>query len=270
MLNFKFKNNLKIIVVIGLLIFLHFIGVLRPLENLSLSIFNPVLDKFYTWSSAWRQNKSIADNQIDFSAQVVDLKSQISSLTVANANLLQSESENKKLRQFLNFPKNNDRTYILANVISQDNFLDAEKSGQNIVIDRGSKDGLRPGLALVNADGVVVGKIIETDNKTSHACLLTNNICKMAVAILNNGHTIGISEGDLGLTVKIDYVDQTETVTINDIVITSGLETDVPAGLVLGRVNQIKNNQNDVWQNISVEPLANFNDLGIISVVLPK
>ncbi|MEI7452131.1 MAG: rod shape-determining protein MreC [Candidatus Falkowbacteria bacterium] len=270
MINFKFKNNLKIIVVIGLLIFLHFIGALKPVENLATGVFQPILGRFYAWSSAWRDNKKMVDARIDYSAQIADLKSQVSSLTVANAGLLQSEAENKKLRQFLNFPKQDNRSYVLANVISQENFLDAEKTGQNIVIDKGKKDGLRPGLALVNSDMVVVGKIIAIDDKTARACLLTNNICKLAVAVLNQGHTIGISEGDLGLTVKIDYVDQTEKVTINDIVVSSGLETDVPAGLTIGRVNQIKNNQNDVWQNISVEPLANFDDLGIVSVVLPK
>ena len=270
MLNFKFKNNIKIVVVIGLLIFLHFVGALRPAENLILNIFKPGLSKLYTWSSAWRATKKEIAAQQDSGARIAALEDQVSKLVAANAGLLAYEDENKKLRQFLNFPKNDNRSYILSNVIAQENFLDAEKSGQNIVIDKGRQDGLRPGLALINDAGVLVGKIIEVDDRVSRACLLTNNACKLAVSVLNDSRTIGITEGDLGLTVKINYVGQTEKININDIVVTSGLESDVPAGLTIGRINQIKNDENDVWQNISVEPLANFDDLGIISVVLPK
>jgi len=270
MVSFKFKNNLKIIVVIGLLIFFHLIGLLRPIEGLITGVFKPVLGKMYSWASDWRASKKEVEQQQDLGARIAELEKQVSTLVVANASLLEYENENKKLRQFLNFPKRDDRSYILSNVISQENFLDAEKSGQNIIIDKGKQDAFHTGLVLVNDAGVLVGKIIEVNDKTSRACLLTNSSCKLAVSILNQNRTIGITEGDLGLTVKINYVSQTEKVNINDIVVTSGLESDVPAGLTVGRINQIKNNENDVWQNISVEPLANFDNLGIVSVVLPK
>ena len=75
--------------------------------------------------------------------------------------------------------------------------------------------------------------------------------------------------GDLGLTVKLNFVGQTEKINLGDIITTSGLEKDIPAGLVIGRVSQINNNQNDVWQNINIEPAVNFDNLRIVSVARP-
>jgi rod shape-determining protein MreC len=114
-----------------------------------------------------------------------------------------------------------------------------------------------------------VGKVFEAGDNSSKICLLTNANCKVAVSILNENRTIGVTAGDLGLTVKLNFVGQTEKINVGDTVVTSGLEKDVPAGLVVGHISQINNNQNDVWQNINIEPVVNFDNLRIVSVARP-
>ncbi len=265
----RIKQHTKIIVVAGLLIFFHFIGLLSPFEKILIRISQPVFGKLYGFGSGWREEHNQAASQIDLNAKVNDLESQVSSLVVENARLKELEDENQKLREYLNFFGEKKNDYVLANVTSQENFLDAVKYGQNIIINKGSKNNLIPGLAVINGQGVVVGKVLEVKENSSRVCLLVNSSCKLAVSVLNQNRTIGVTEGDLGLTVKINFVGQTEKVNQGDIVVTSGLEKDIPAGLVLGRVSQINNNENDVWQNINVEPLVNFDNLGVVSVVLP-
>lgn len=256
-------------VVIGLLIFLHFIGLLSPLEKLIINSSQPLFGKLYAWRSGIRQDQKEKSSGVDLSVKVSDLENQLSALVVANARLKDLENENQKLREYLNFFGQTKLNYVLANVTSQENFLDSVKYGQNIIINKGSKDKLIPGLVVINGQGVVVGKVLEVKDNSARVCLLVNNSCKLAVSILNQNRTIGVTEGDLGLTVKINFVGQTEKINTDDIVATSGLEKDIPAGLVLGRVSQINNNENDVWQNINIEPLVNFDNLGVVSVVLP-
>lgn len=263
----RIKQHLKIIVVAGLLIFLHFIGLLKPLERLIINVSQPAFNKLYNLGSGWKNDQN--NSRIDLSAKVSDLESQISSLVVDNAHLKDLENENQKLREYLNFFNQQKMSYVLANVTSQENFLDSVKYGQNIIINKGSNDKLIPGLVVINGQGVVVGKVLEVKDNSARVCLLVNNSCKLAVSILNQNRTIGVTEGDLGLTIKINFVGQTEKINQGDIVATSGLEKDIPAGLVLGRVSQINNNENDVWQNINFEPLVNFDNLGVVSVVLP-
>lgn len=265
----RVKQHIKIIVVAGLLIFLHFIGILSPFERLLVRISQPIFGKFYGLGSNWRQDRNQKVSQVDLGAKVNDLEDKINGLVVENARLKELENENQKLREYLNFSSQNKMNYILANVTSQENFLDSVKYGQNIIINKGSSDNLIPGLVVINGQGIVVGKVLEVDNNSARVCLLINNSCKLAVSILNDNRTIGVTEGDLGLTIKINFVGQTEKINQDDIVVTSGLEKNIPAGLVLGRVSQINNNENDVWQNINVEPLINFDNLGVVSVVLP-
>jgi rod shape-determining protein MreC len=268
-----FKNRIKlhwkIIVVAGLLIFLHFVGILSPLERLLTRVSQPVFSRLYNIGSGWRENHQQQVSQVDLGARVNDLESQLSSLVVENARLKDLENENQRLREYLNFFNQQKMSYILANVTSQENFLDSVKYGQNIIINKGRANNLIPGLVVINGQGVVIGKVLEVEENSARVCLLINNSCKLAVSVLNQNRTIGVTEGDLGLTVKINFVGQTEKITQGDIVVTSGLEKNIPAGLVLGRVSQINNNENDVWQNINVEPLVNFDNLGVVSVVLP-
>ena len=265
----RIKPHIRIIVVAGLLIFLHFIGVLSPLERFIVKTSQPIFSKLYSLGSDWRKGYNQKNSQVDLNAKVSNLENELSALVVANARLKDLEDENQRLREYLNFFSQQKMNYVLAKVTSQENFLDAVKYGQNIIINQGRASKLIPGLAVINGQGVVVGKVLEVEENSARVCLLVNNSCKLAVSILNQNRTIGVTEGSLGLTVKINFVGQTEKISQGDIVVTSGLEKDVPAGLVLGRVSQINNNENDVWQNINVEPLVNFDNLGVVSVVLP-
>jgi len=39
--------------------------------------------------------------------------------------------------------------------------------------------------------------------------------------------------------------------------------------LVIGRINRLTSSSNDVWQGAEIDPLSDFNQLTIASVILP-
>jgi len=81
------RNVLTFLAVIGLLIFLHFSGILRPVEAFATKVFNPVLVKFYSVSSSIRiyfQEKPEKDRLLKI---IEDLESQVSRLSAENAKL---------------------------------------------------------------------------------------------------------------------------------------------------------------------------------------
>jgi rod shape-determining protein MreC len=67
----------------------------------------------------------------------------------------------------------------------------------------------------------------------------------------------------------MNYIPQLEKVTVGDTVVTSGLSEDIPRGLVIGRVTNVKSISNEVWQTATIEPLLNFKNLTVVSVVIP-
>lgn len=178
--------------------------------------------------------------------------------------------ENEKLRQYLNFLDQNNFDYVLANIVWSENLLNLSNYNQNLVIDKGRADGLSLGLVAVNESGLVIGKIIEVNERNSRLCLISNNFCKLAVSANNSDRSVGVAEGNLGLSIKLNYVSQSESLNLGDMIITSGLEKNIPRGLAVGRINFINKEINDIWQEVNAEALFNLNNLNIVSVIVPK
>ena len=268
---FKWRSKIffRVAAAIIIAVVLHWTGALAPIESLAGRIFSPLLSRFHTLGQKFNQAAERRASQEELISRNEELQKQINDLVVANAKLSDSEQENKQLREYLKFFNEKRYEYHLASIISNENFLDAARYDQNIIIDKGIRDGIEVGQAVVNNQGMVLGKILETKDSFSRACLLTNSACKLAVAIQNENRAIGVTEGELGLSVKINFVSQNEKINIGDIIVTSGLEQGVPAGLVLGKVGRVNNQSNDVWQEIGVEPMVDLKNLSIVSIVRP-
>jgi rod shape-determining protein MreC len=262
------KNNPVVIflVVAGLLIFFHGIGWLRPLEDVLLSAVQPLSGRLYSWGSSL--SSSYRDNQdkTNLQKQITELQNQVATLTVANSQCQETASENKKLQATLHFLKTNNFTGLVADVIAKESVID---SSGDLIINRGTQDGVRAGLGVVSEDGVIIGKVIDVKDTTAVVCLTTSSNCQLAAAIQNQTKTQGLTDGDLGLTIKMNYIPQLEKITGGDMVITSGLGGDIPRGLLIGRVTQVYSASNEVWQEATIEPLTDAANLTVVSVIIP-
>lgn len=271
---FMKKFNLKLIVLfvatVGLLVFLHLVGALAPVERGLSFVLNPAAAKLQAWSSGLRWQYEERVRQGDLSSQLSDLKKQVADLTVKNASLNKVEEENFNLRQHLKFLESGDKKkYVLADVVSREVFSGAKENSGDMIIDKGKDEGIVSGAVVLNEQGAVAGKITEVKEKTSRFMLVTNSACKFAAALQNSTKTAGVTSGNLGLTVDMNYIPQMETISVGDVVVTSGLEAGIPRGLVIGQVAQVNKNGNEIWQSANIQPLADFDSLMIVSVLVP-
>ena len=117
--------------------------------------------------------------------------------------------------------------------------------------------------------GTIVGKIVEAKNNISKVELTNNEQCKIAATILNSEKTTGITQGELGLTIRMDFIPQSEEIKIDDIVVTSGLEQTIPRGLVIGKISDVNRENNELWQTARLNTLIDPSDLVIVSVLVP-
>jgi len=264
------KNNpiLIFLVVFGLLVFFHSVGVLRPVENIILNIFKPVNSQFYSWGNAFNHSYQDRANQASLLTQVDSLTKEVARLTVANSQQKELTEENLKLRSQLKFLADNNFKAVAAEVISRESLTEGSGEGQDLVINKGTRDGLSLGQAAVNEEGLIIGKVIEVKETVSKICLTTSQECKLAAAIQNSTKTQGITDGDLGLTIKMNYIPQLEHIAVGDTVITSGLGDKIPRGLVIGKIIEIRNESNEVWQDATIEPLVNLNNLTVVTVII--
>lgn len=267
----RIKKNrvVTFLAVIGLLVFLYFIGVLKPAENFISRMLNPVLSDFYSLGSDIRFAYNKQTTKVDLFSEVEGLRKEVNRLTEENANLKTLEQENEILREHLDFYNNKEYNYVLANVISRGEIGDLEGQIEKIVIDRGGNSGVISGAAVVSSEGIVVGKVSVVKENISEVLLSNNSKCKFAATILNEDKTSGITEGKLGLTIEMNFIPQDREVKDNDIIITSGLEQLIPRGLVIGKIVGVQQDSNELWQIATIEPMVSPESLIIVSVLLP-
>ena len=269
MLKLDIKKTFLFGAVIGLLIFLHFVRILNPIENTLIFILNPFTTSISSIASGISDNYHDGQDKQELANQVILLEKERNQLLSENVQLKIIEEENQNLRQHLEFLTENKYNYVLANVISRGSFLKSSENEQVIMIDKGLRDGIFPGLALVNSEGMIVGKIFSVEGSLSEAYLIVDQNCKLAAMIQNKDRTIGVTQGNLGLTIKMDFIPQTEEIFQGNVVVTSGLEENIPKGLVIGKVIQVNQDNNEVWQNAVIEPMVNLDSLSVLSILLP-
>jgi len=263
------KPFLIFVVVFGLLFFLHLIQVLRPLENFLLYLIKPVSSKLYSLGNSFDQSYTDSRDKTDLNVKIADLTSEVARLTVDKAAWQEVTEENQKLRRQLNFLSANNFKAVTANVLAKEAAAETGEQSQDLIIDKGARDGLRLGLGVISEEGVIVGKIMDLKETSARICLTTSPDCKLPAAIQNQNKTQGLTDGDLGLTIKMSYIPQLEKIAYSDIVVTSGLGGNIPRGLVIGKVVQVKNESNEVWQEATIESLVNLNNLTVVAVIIP-
>ena len=263
------KNLLFFIAIILILVILHFLKVLSPLEKIATSIINPFSTKIYSVSSDIRMTYGEQSKKSELLEVIKELEQKNSQLLAQQAESSGLQEENESLRKHLDFLRDRKEKYVLANIISQELLDYYNRDNKNVLINRGRDDGVYPGLVVLDQGGAVVGKVMESKNTISSICLVNNSNCRFAASLQNEDKTVGITNGDLGLTTKMDLIPQLEKVEKGDLVVTSGLERDIPHNLVIGEVVEVKNSSNEVWQQAIIQPMINLKTLRIVSVLIP-
>ena len=264
------KKTFTYLAVIVLLIFLHSTGIARPLESFLANTLNPVFEIFYSGASKIRNVYGGQVDKRDFNLIIAELEKENRKLFAENAKLKTLEEENEYLKKQIDFRKENNYKYVVAGIVSRNDLMNNSSEEKSIIINMGTKDGVENGLVLLDSEGVVIGKILEARDSVSRACLTVDKKCKFAVAIQNQDRTSGVAEGELGLTIKMDLIPQTEILEKGDIIVSSGLESNIPRGLVIGKVSELIKENNNLWQKAIIEPLVDFDSLVMVSVILPN
>jgi len=252
----KKKTIIAVSFVIFVTILLHFSGWLSPLENRIKNILNIGVGYIYKFNL----NVNEQQNQ---TLVCPDLQTELNKLKIDKAKLTIIEEENKQLRNQLNFFENKQIKHTGAQVVGRD----FEPFSSSIILNKGLKDGVQEGNPVVASGGVLVGKIIKSEDTTSVVRLINDNQSRIAGTLTNKDTSIGLVEGGYGISVHMNLIPQNETINIGDTVITSGLEAGIPRGLLIGTVESVEKEPYQPFQKAILQPLSNLNKLFLVSVI---
>jgi rod shape-determining protein MreC len=132
-------------------------------------------------------------------------------------------------------------------------------------IDKGTRDGLRPDMAVIAPAGVV-GRLIMPSARASKVQLLIDRNAA-AGALIERSRAQGLVIGNGGDRLRMDYVPGSADVKVGDRVVTSGIDGIYPKGFVIGQIESI-NRGAGVFSDIEIRPAVAFSSLEAVLVVV--
>lgn len=136
-----------------------------------------------------------------------------------------------------------------------------------LIIDKGTDDGLAAGQAVIYKDNYI-GRIKEISSKKSKVLLSTDPDSKISAYGANEGGKAkGLLTGQFGSETLLDKILHQEPIKEGDLVYTEGTEEEIPRGLVLGKVEQVIEKDNEVFKQAKVKPIFELSTLDVVFVV---
>lgn len=175
------------------------------------------------------------------------------------------EKENKRLRELLAFSRSTRWESRAARVVGE-NIKDFRHT---LLLDKGSRQGLRRGLPVMVADGVV-GRIWRCSPQHSHVLLITDPASRVAT-LVQRTRTRGVVRGQgQDRLLQLDYALRRQEIRPGDVVLTSGTGQIFPKGLLVGRIEKVRKPDYGLFQYPQVAPSVDFSRLEEVLVLFPR
>ncbi len=137
---------------------------------------------------------------------------------------------------------------------------------RTLTIDKGTRDGLGPDMAVIAPAGVV-GRLVTPSARSAKVQLLIDRNAA-AGAIVERTRAQGVVVGGGGNErLQMQYVSEASDVAVGDVVVTSGIDGIYPKGFIIGRVETVEKN-GPAFKRIVVKPAVDFSQLEEVLVVL--
>lgn len=195
------------------------------------------------------------------------LKEQVAELTLENNMLMQERYELQELRDLYNLDSDySDLNKIAANVIGKDtgNWFNM------FIIDKGSSDGIKVDMNVI-AGGGLVGIVTKTGPDWAQVRSIIDDMSNVSAMILKNsdlcyvrGDLEMMSEGTLQLNQLRDQNDEVES---GDKVVTSYASAKYHKGILIGYVNELAVDSNNLTKSGSITPAVDFEHLSTVLVI---
>ncbi|WP_194725258.1 rod shape-determining protein MreC [Noviherbaspirillum malthae] len=192
---------------------------------------------FSTLSAVQRENNALKEEQ------------------VANAQTLQQvhqlQAENAQLRKLLDASERLPGKSVLGEILydARDAFT------RKVILDRGSRSGVRPGQPVIDDIGVV-GQVTRVFPFTSEVTLLTDKEQAIPVQVVRTGlRSVVYGQGHSG-SLDLRFMPVNADIKNGDVLVTSGIDGIYPAGLAVAKVVQVESKSSDAFARIICLPIA--------------
>lgn len=158
---------------------------------------------------------------------------------------------------------NSDFEYINSTIINRNsiNWYDI------VTIDKGLYQDVKKGMSVINKDGFV-GEVIKVTNNTSEVKLITSPEFKNKISVMVSEQYGITTRYDLKKGVLlVDGIKDIDKVNIGDKVVTSGLTSLYPSGILIGKVSGKRKDEYKTLKYLEVKLNADIKNSHYLSVL---
>jgi rod shape-determining protein MreC len=197
--------------------------------------------QFGEWVDAANNNR--AENEA--------LQRQRIELSQVTTHAAQLAAENAQLRRLLGVTDTVQQATVVVEVL----YEPADSFQQRLVFNKGSRDGLAPGMPVID-EGGVVGQIVRVTPQASEAALVTDERVSVPVQVLRNGLRLIAFGSNTPGRMEVRYLAANADIQEGDTIVTSGVGGLFPAGLPVARVLTVERDTASGFARAVCEPLA--------------
>lgn len=273
----SFRNKRLFILLIGIIVLLGLIGFslkdrknisapeqliqdgvgwVQKVINLPISYATDVFSNLGELKDTYKENQLLKEKFSEYKTLIYDVQ--------------ELKKDNEELRKTLKKTESiKDFNPIQATVTSRS----PERWVEQVTINKGSLDGVKPNMAVITADGMI-GKIQSTAHFTSTVQLLTGfdefNRISASISQDKEREIFGLVEKYDKKTHSlffriIEHSDK--SVEKGDLVVSSGMGGVFPAGLLIGKVKEVVPDQYGLTSTALVKPAADMYSINHVIVV---
>jgi len=180
-----------------------------------------------------------------------ELKSQ--ALILAERSQLMSSvvAENVRLRELLKAARRDNIDYITGELIG----LNYDPYSQQVIINRGRKDGAYVGQPVIDASGVM-GQLVSVSPYTSRLLLISDINHAIPVQVNRNGLRFIAQGSGRAEELYLSHVPETADLKEGDLLTTSGMGGRFPFGYPVAKITKISHRPGQPFMDVVADPLA--------------
>ena len=277
----KRKNSKLKYVIIGVVSFALLLGISSYVidDNKNLNFFEKTIKDtttfiqkiFYAPIKFVSNELEVFNEKKDLYKKYTKLKEKVEKTDLYYAQIEELQKEVTELKSTLDLNATlSEYTYINATVVNRN----IGYWYNNLTIDKGSKNGIKKGDAVITNKGLV-GKITNVSNFSSTIKLLTSDEISNKISIKidsSDEYLYGLLFGyDKENNVyKIEGITNSNKIEKGDLVTTTGLTDYFPSGIIIGKVSKVVKDEYDLDSIVEVKPSVSFEDISIVTVLNRK
>lgn len=201
------------------------------------------------------------------------LTEKVDDLAQAKVQLQTLQAENRALKDQLQIENTlTDYKVVNAVVISRS----PSNWQSQLIVNKGSNAGIKKGMSVMGSGGLI-GRVSEVNTTNAKVELLSDDsqvADRFAIRVANKDGKVvdGIvtSFNQEKNLIVMGQITSDVSLEKGDLVTTSGLGGVTPAGLYVGKVQKISQDDYGLSKKIYINPATDFNNIPVVSVAIPQ